>query len=115
MPSRSRPSSSNATAPRAALAIVIAAAGLPAAALAAERVVAIDGVRFDPPAITVSAGDTVAWVNRDPFPHTVTDRGVFDSKEIAAGKSWKWTARKPGVYEYVCTLHPTMKGSVTVK
>jgi len=93
----------------------VAATGSPAAALAGEHLVAIDGVKFEPAAITVRPGDTVAWSNKDPFPHTVTDRGVFDSKEIAPGKTWKWTARKPGVYDYVCTLHPNMKGTITVK
>ena len=34
--------------------------------------------------------------------------------QIAPGKSWKWTASKAGVYDYVCTLHPTMKGTITV-
>jgi plastocyanin len=86
-----------------------------AAAMGAQRTVTIEAVQFEPATITVARGDTVSWINKDPFPHTVTDRGVFDSGEIAAGKSWKWTARKAGVYDYVCTLHPTMKGSVTVK
>jgi len=94
---------------------VAAAASLPAAARAAEHTVTIDGVKFEPATITVARGDTVAWVNKDPFPHTATAPKVFDSREIAPGKSWKWTASKPGVYEYVCTLHPTMKGTVTVK
>jgi plastocyanin len=84
-------------------------------ARAAEHTVVIDGVKFEPEATTVQRGDTVVWTNKDPFPHTATARGVFDSKEIDPGKSWKWTARRAGVYEYVCTLHPTMKGTITVK
>ena len=85
------------------------------AAHAAGHTVAMDGVKFEPATITVAPGDTVTWINKDPFPHTATDAGVFDSGEIAPGKSWKWTARKAGVYDYVCTLHPTMKGTITVK
>jgi len=82
---------------------------------AAEHTVVMDGVKFEPAALTVSSGDTVVWINKDPFPHTATARGVFDSHEIAAGKSWKFTPGKAGVYEYVCTLHPGMKGTLTVK
>jgi len=116
MPSRSRGSSSKAAAAGAALLLAVgAAAGDLSVARAAERTVVMDGVKFEPATITVERGDSVRWVNKDPFPHTATSRGAFDSKEIAAGKSWKWTARKPGVYDYVCTLHPTMKGSVTVR
>jgi plastocyanin len=114
MPSSSRRSSSSLV--RGALvAVVAAAAWLPAATRAAEHTVTIDGVKFEPASITVARGDTIAWVNKDPFPHTATAPRVFDSREIAAGKSWKWTASQPGVYDYVCTLHPTMKGTVTVK
>jgi plastocyanin len=34
----------------------------------------------------VKAGDTVVWVNKDPFPHTVTSQaGGCDSPEIVPG------------------------------
>jgi plastocyanin len=85
------------------------------AAHAAEQTVVIEGVKFEPAELTVERGATVVWVNKDPFPHTATARGAFDSKEIAPGKSWKWIARKTGSYDYVCTLHPGMKGKLTVK
>ena len=65
--------------------------------------------------MTVKAGDTVVWVNKDPFPHTATAQGVFDSKYIAAGKSWRFKARKAGEFPYICTLHPTMKGTLVVR
>jgi plastocyanin len=58
----------------------------------------------------------VTWINKDPFPHTVTSKeGRFDSREIAAGKSWSFTPRKAGAFAYVCTLHPTMKGVLRVE
>jgi plastocyanin len=63
----------------------------------------------------VRAGDTVVWRNKDLVPHTATAAGTFDSKEIAAGKHWTWTARKPGRYAYVCTYHPGMQGTVVVQ
>jgi plastocyanin len=84
-------------------------------AFAANHTVVIDGVLFTPAALTVKFGDTITWVNKDPFPHTATaqDRS-FDSREIAANKRWKYTARKAGSFPYVCTLHPTMKGTLIV-
>jgi plastocyanin len=81
----------------------------------ATHTVTIDGLKFDPDPLTVNRGDTIVWVNKDPFPHTVTAKGAFDSHDIAAGKSWKYVAKKAGEYSYVCTLHPNMHGSLTVK
>jgi plastocyanin len=77
--------------------------------------VLIDALRFDPQDLTVKAGDTVVWINHDPFPHTVTAVGKqFDSHEIASGRSWKYTARKAGVFAYSCTLHANMLGTLRV-
>jgi plastocyanin len=65
--------------------------------------------------LDVKAGDTIVWVNKDPFPHTATSTaGKFDSHEIAAGKSWKFTPKETGAFTYVCTLHPTMKATIRV-
>ena len=91
---------------------------LDAAAGAAPVVheVMIDGVRFDPQELTVKAGDTIVWTNHDPFPHTASALGrQFDSHEIAAGHSWKYTARRKGVFKYACLLHPGMVGVLRVE
>src|SRR5512144_1610181 len=85
------------------------------AAAPATHTVVIDGVKYEPESITVKRGETVVWINKDPFPHTVTVKGAFDSHEIAAGKSWRYTPNKAGEYAYVCTLHPTMKGVLRVE
>jgi plastocyanin len=97
------------------LRVALVAAVAAGAAHAAERTVTIDALRYEPAAVTVARGETVVWVNKDPFPHTVTARGAFDSHEIAAGKSWKYTPRKTGTFDYICTLHPNMKGTLSVK
>jgi len=73
--------------------------------------VTIDGTQFQSGDLTVKPGDTIVWVNKDPFPHTVTSKsGRFDSQTIASGKSWKYTAAKKGEFAYVCSFHPTMTG-----
>lgn len=87
----------------------------PASARPVMHTVVIEGTSFEPQTLTVRSGDIV-WVNKDPFPHTVTaPSGGFDSKNIAPGKSWKYVARKTGVYPYTCTLHPTMKATLRVE
>lgn len=78
--------------------------------------VTIDSVAYKPADLTVKAGTTVVWANKDPFPHTITAKsGVFDSKQLAAGKSWSYRALKKGDYPYLCTLHPTMTGTLHVR
>ena len=82
----------------------------------ATHQVVIEAVRFDPQELTVKVGDTIVWINHDPFPHTITAVGKqFDSHEIAAGHSWQYTAKKAGVFAYACTLHPTMLGTLRVE
>jgi len=86
--------------------------------LAAARrthTIAMDGTRFVPETHTVGQGDRVVWVNKDPFPHTATAAGKFDSKPMAAGDAWSFAATEAGEFAYVCTLHPGMQGELIVK
>ena len=78
--------------------------------------VVMEGTSFQPADLKISVGDTVVWVNKDPFPHTATSKnGEFDSKEIAEGKSWENTFKTKGDFAYVCTLHPPMTGTLKVE
>jgi plastocyanin len=78
--------------------------------------VTIDSTKFSPEMLTVRAGDTVVWVNKDLIPHTATSKsGGFDSLVIATGKSWEYKTSKTGRFPYVCTFHPTMKGQLRVR
>ncbi len=86
-----------------------------AAGSAQTHTVVIEATAYAPLTLTVKRGDTVIWVNKDPFPHTVTSAGAFDSKSIAAGASWKYKASKAGNYAYTCTFHPNMKATLTVE
>lgn len=82
----------------------------------AKHTVIMEGVQFSPSDLTVKVGDTVTWINRDPFPHTATaDRGQFDSRAIEPGQSWTFTLKKAGSLSYGCTYHPTMKGTLRVE
>ena len=78
--------------------------------------VTIEAMRFDPEALTVNAGDTVVWVNKDMFPHTTTSKtGGFDSQQINASESWRHTFDRQGDFSYVCSLHPPMKATIKVR
>ena len=63
--------------------------------------------------LTVRAGDTVVWTNKDPYPHTVTAAAkAFDSGTLQPESSWKLTPTQAGTLPCTCTLHLTMKGTL---
>ena len=104
--------------PAAALGLLLCGLGAGAAACVSRPVthsVTMDGTTYQPSEITVNAGDTVVWINKDFFPHTATWQGIFDSGTVNPGQTWQYVPTKPGKIDYVCTLHPTMKGTVIVK
>jgi plastocyanin len=71
--------------------------------------------KFVPPAITVPAGTTVTWTNHDNFSHNVTLADGTPPMPMSPGESVTYEFSAPGVYAYLCSLHPKdMKGSVTV-
>lgn len=73
-------------------------------------------MQFEPAELVVKRGSRIVWVNRDLFPHTATAADkTFDSGTIAADASWTYAATQPGTHAYVCSLHPTMKGKLTVQ
>jgi plastocyanin len=80
-----------------------------------EHRVAIQGMQFVPADVRASAGDTIVWVNEDLVPHTATAAGAFDSGVIASRGEWRLVVKERGVVAYGCTLHPTMKATLTVR
>jgi plastocyanin len=78
---------------------------------------------FEPASITVSTGTTVTWTNDDTTLHTIisgtpegVDSGkVFDSSYLKAGRTFEHKFDTAGTFDYYCTLHPFMMGTVVVK
>ncbi|MDP9325734.1 MAG: cupredoxin domain-containing protein [Candidatus Dormibacteraeota bacterium] len=71
---------------------------------------------FSPDSITVKVGDTVKWDFQDEVSHTATaDDGSFDSGTKSKGDNFTFKFDKAGSFGYSCTIHPSMKGSVTVQ
>lgn len=78
--------------------------------------VTIEEMQFKPAELTVKVGDSIVWVNKDMFPHTATSKAkAFDSQQIDPGKSWTYRAATKGAGPYICSLHPTMQGTLRVK
>jgi plastocyanin len=95
---------------------VVATMLLPAGAARADDVaVHIDNFVFEPAQLTVKAGQTVTWTNRDDIPHTVVCAGKFRSKTMDTDDTFTFTFTAPGDYKYFCSLHPHMTGAVKVE
>ena len=79
------------------------------------RSVGIGDNFFDPPDAAVEPGSTITWTNNGARPHTVTaDDGSFDSGVLNPGDSYTVAFDGQGTVTYHCTIHPEMRGSVTV-
>jgi plastocyanin len=84
-------------------------------ALATPSPVDIVDRAYAPVEVSISAGDTVEWLNRDGERHTVTALdGAFDSGLMARGMTYALDFEVPGTFEYGCTIHPEMRGRVIV-
>ncbi len=83
--------------------------------------VAIVNSSFSPANLTVTAGTTVRWTNMDFVDHTVTfvGQGMGSTAGMGSGTmghmaGFSYTFMRPGTYQYHCTPHPYMTGTVTV-
>ena len=84
-------------------------------AQAEEMMVDIEGFAFQPATLTVPPGTTVTWTNQDNAPHTVTSvDGKFDSGSLSKGQEFSFNFTEPGVYDYHCKIHPSMRGQIEV-
>jgi plastocyanin len=97
------------------LGLAAAAASVAAAAGAAEHRVLIDGMDFHPKVVRAHPGDTITWLNQDMFVHNVSVAAAHAaSGDLSPGKRWRYTVPAAGSFDYVCTLHPVMKGRIEV-
>lgn len=110
--------------PHAAQDFVISLASLKGTApgeLAAPRpgpgIVSIADFKFGPETVAVSANTPITWHNADASPHQVTITGAKPQRSsvILKGQTAQLTFAEPGTYDYICGLHPAMKGKIEVK
>ena len=97
-----------------ALGALVSGCGGDSAPAARHGVVEVRDFEFAPLEARVKAGETVRWENSGEQIHNVKGKGFF-SRALEPGKTYSFAFRKKGSYEYVCTLHPQMKGTVVVQ
>ncbi|WP_051407456.1 cupredoxin family copper-binding protein [Nocardia sp. CNY236] len=84
----------------------------------ATATVRVTDMRFSPAELRIAVGDTVVWTFDDSVPHTVQgigDRAMGINSPIIDKGEWSHTFTTAGTYRYLCTLHPEMRGSITVE
>ncbi|MGQ0467786.1 MAG: plastocyanin/azurin family copper-binding protein [Sporichthyaceae bacterium] len=84
---------------------------------ATQQAMAILDFKFAQPKVRLSVGDTMTWTNNDRAPHDVSTTKApvkLQSPMLMKGDSWKFTFKVPGVYDYICSIHPEMKALVDV-
>jgi plastocyanin len=96
--------------------VAVMAAPIGAAPTGEETAVKIDNFTFAPQRMTVRAGTTVTWTNQDDIPHTVASTTkAFRSKALDTDDTFSFTFTTAGVYDYFCSLHPHMTGTIVVE
>lgn len=97
----------------AAVPLAIGLAGCGSAGTVHE--VTIDGLKYSPAELTIEPGDTVVWnMESGGMPHdVVADDGSFQSELMTEGE-FRHTFTEAGEFDYHCTPHPPMTGSITV-
>ena len=86
-----------------------------ASAPVAGNAVSIDNFAFVPATLTVPAGSTVTWTNRDEEPHTVAaSDGSFHSPGMGSQATYSHTFPTAVRFDYVCSIHPFMHATVVV-
>jgi plastocyanin len=97
------------------LAIAALAPNLHKAAAQNATAVSIVDFEFQPATLTVAQGTTVTWTNNGTQNHSATgDAGEFDTGIMAPGQSGSFTFANAGTFNYHCTVHPFMLGTITV-
>ena len=72
---------------------------------------------FNPQTLRVKSGEKVTWINRDEEPHTIVSVGKQFKKSTALDTDQEFTITvgTPGTYDYFCSVHPKMTGTIVVE
>lgn len=78
--------------------------------------VVISKFLFGPDVLTVQAGDSIEWVNKDFVPHTATEVSAdWDTTQLNKNEAKALIFSNPGEFDYICAYHPEMHGKIIVK
>jgi len=98
------------------LVVTALALGLAGPAAGATTSIQIKRTGFVPATVTINLNDSVTWKNTDTIDHqVVANGGQFASPILGPGKSYTFTFRNSGTFRYHDGLHPTLRGTVTVR
>jgi plastocyanin len=83
----------------------------------AKNTIEIKDFAFSPQTIHVKSGEKITWINHDDEPHTIVSVGKKFQKSSALDTDQEFTitAAAPGTYEYFCSVHPKMTGTIVVE
>jgi len=96
------------------IAALLSLAAMAVPAQAATIQIVMENLLISPAEISVKAGDTIEWINKDVFAHTATARnGDFDVT-LQPKKTVTSVVTKPGTVDYYCRFHPNMKAVLIV-
>lgn len=99
-----------------AMFMLFAVSDLHAAPATETNTIVLKDFHFSPMSLTVPAGATVIWRNLDEEPHTVaSDAGLFRSGGLDRNDSFTFKFDRPGTYRFICSIHPSMMGTIVVK
>jgi plastocyanin len=88
----------------------------PRASEAASYTINIKDFMFTPRNLVVPVGSKVTWTNKDEEPHKVAEvNSSFTSQPLDTDEAFMYEFKTPGKYEYFCTIHPRMTGTITVE
>ena len=78
--------------------------------------VVVKDFMFAPMSTTIKAGAKVTWLNKDDEPHTVvSDTGLFRSAALDTNETFSFEFDQPGTYHFICSIHPSMVGTIVVQ
>ncbi len=88
----------------------------PVTATSGTNEVWLQNIAITPGSITVPVNTTIKWTNKDGFTHSVTsNNALFDSGNLNSGSTYSHQFTTAGSYQYHCSIHSTMKGTVIVQ
>jgi plastocyanin len=71
--------------------------------------------KFEPATAKVKVGQEISWRNEDDAKHDAfSEEHGLDTPEIGQGKTVEYTPDKAGTIQYICSIHPNMKGTLEI-
>ena len=78
--------------------------------------ITIDNFTFSPTPLSIAAGTTVTWTNRDDIPHSIVCPALnVHSRALDTDESFSFRFQTEGTYDYLCGIHPHMHGQIIVR